>query len=163
MQFISESNAVKKESYDSDAPNLDSTQKDSGPDLSRLATVGFSSDFYILKNAIKTILQLRKPATATLLNGYRQTWKATHNHYQRFSDVRPKDERRPTIIDLANQNRVLEKVNGWKIYHLSTQMEDLVNLKQFVHCILLRLIECALAGRTRTVCVRPTDGSSEIH
>lgn len=47
MQFISESNAVKKESYDSDATNLDSTAKDSGPDLSRLATVCFSSDFIL--------------------------------------------------------------------------------------------------------------------
>lgn len=53
MQFISESNAVKKESYDSDAPNLDSTQKDSGPDLSRLATVGFSSDFTFKKILLK--------------------------------------------------------------------------------------------------------------
>lgn len=70
--------------------------------------------------------EIRKPPAATLLNSYRQTWKATHNHYLRYSDVRPKDERRPSIMDLANQYRVLDKVNGWKIHHLSTQMEDLV-------------------------------------
>jgi primosomal protein N'' len=32
-------------------------------------------------------------------------------------------------MDLANQKQVLQKVNGWKIYHLSTQMEDLVSIK----------------------------------
>uniref|UniRef100_A0AAR5PK97 Histone deacetylase complex subunit SAP130 C-terminal domain-containing protein n=1 Tax=Dendroctonus ponderosae TaxID=77166 RepID=A0AAR5PK97_DENPD len=106
MQFISESGVAKKETYDSDGPQSDSVPKDGGPEASR-------------------VTMLRKPATASLLNGYRQNWKATHNHYQRYSDVKPKDDRRPTIIDLANQNRVLDKVNGWKIYHLSTQMEDL--------------------------------------
>ncbi|XP_066157431.1 histone deacetylase complex subunit SAP130 [Euwallacea fornicatus] len=122
MQFISENSAAKKQAYDSEGPNSDSAQKESRPDLSRLAT-------------------LRKPVTASLLNGYRQTWKATHNHYQRHSDVRPKDERRPTIIDLANQNRVVEKVNGWKIHHLSTQMEDLAEQEQCVYNQLTDLLK----------------------
>lgn len=73
------------------------------------------------------IATVRKPASASLLNSYRQNWKATHNHYLRHTDVRPKDERRPTIMDLANQYRVQDKVNGWKIHHLTTQMEDLVS------------------------------------
>lgn len=59
--------------------------------------------------------------------GYKQTWKATNNHFQRYSDVKPREERRPTVVDLANQSHVLQKVNGWKIYHLSSQMEDLVS------------------------------------
>lgn len=58
---------------------------------------------------------------------YKQTWKATNNHFQRYSDVKPREERRPTVVDLANQSHVLQKVNGWKIYHLSSQMEDLVS------------------------------------
>lgn len=105
MQFISESN-VKKEQDDSDGNHSDEP-KDGAPEAKRVTTV-------------------RKPASASLLNSYKQNWKATHNHYLRYSDVRPKDERRPTIMDLANQYRVLDKVNGWKIHHLSTQMEDLV-------------------------------------
>jgi hypothetical protein len=106
MQFISES-TIKKEQDDSDG-NQSDEPRDGAPEAGQVTTV-------------------RKPASASLLNSYRQTWKATHNHYLRYSDVRPKDERRPTIMDLANQYRVQEKVNGWKIYHLSTQMEDLVN------------------------------------
>lgn len=97
---------MKKEQDDSDEMVSDEP-RDGAPEAVQVTTV-------------------RKPASASLLNGYRQNWKATHNHYMRYSDVRPKDERRPTIMDLANQYRVQEKVNGWKIHHLSTQMEDLV-------------------------------------
>lgn len=32
-------------------------------------------------------------------------------------------------MDLANQTNVLGKINGWKIYHLKSQMEDLVSEK----------------------------------
>lgn len=59
-----------------------------------------------------------------------QTYKPTHklatNHFHRYTDVKPREERRATVIDLANQPNVREKINGWKIYHLRTQMEDLV-------------------------------------
>lgn len=105
MQFLSDNN-MKKEADDSDGNRSDGP-KDGAPEASQISAV-------------------RKPASASLLNSYRQTWKTTHNHYLRYSDVRPKDERKPTIIDLANQTGVMEKVNGWKIHHLSTQMEDLV-------------------------------------
>jgi hypothetical protein len=30
-------------------------------------------------------------------------------------------------MDLANQANVLQKVNGWKLHHLSSQIEDLVS------------------------------------
>lgn len=102
MQFISET-SIKK------GPESDSTRSDTARE-----------------EQLESRRVLRKPASASLLNSYRQTWKATHNHYLKYGDVRPKDERRPTIMDLSNQYRVLDKVNGWKIHHLSTQMEDLV-------------------------------------
>lgn len=110
MQFISETN-VKKE------PESDSNRSDPARE----------------ETAAETRRILRKPAGVSLLNSYRQTWKATHNHYLRYSDVKPKDERRPTIMDLSNQYRVLDKVNGWKVHHLSTQMEDLADQEQHVY------------------------------
>lgn len=73
-----------------------------------------------------------KRPSISLMNSYRHTWKSRHNHYLRYSDVKPKDERRPTVTDLANQKQVLQKLNGWKIYHLSTQMEDLSDLEMQV-------------------------------
>lgn len=72
-------------------------------------------------------LAVKKPRPCSLLESYKQNWKAAHNHFQRYTDVKPREERRPTVIDLANQPRVTEKVNGWKVYYLSAQMEDLVN------------------------------------
>ncbi|KAJ9583258.1 hypothetical protein L9F63_022391 [Diploptera punctata] len=68
---------------------------------------------------------LAKRRNMCLINSYRHTWKSRHNHFLRYSDVKPKDERRPTVTDLANQKQVVQKLNGWKIHHLSTQMEDL--------------------------------------
>lgn len=70
---------------------------------------------------------IKKPRSCSLLNSYKQSWKPTNNHFQRYSDVKPREERRPTVVDLANQAHVLQKVNGWKIYHLTSQMEDLVS------------------------------------
>lgn len=63
----------------------------------------------------------------TSLQCYKQSWKAANNHFQRYSDVRPRDDRRPNVMDLANQPHVTQKVNGWKIYHLSSQIEELVS------------------------------------
>lgn len=104
MQFLSENN-IKKDYSDG---NQSDGPKDGAPESDRVS-------------------QIRKPASALLINSYRHNWKTTHNHYLRYSDVRPKEERRPTIIDLANQHKVLDKINGWKIHHLSTQMDDLVS------------------------------------
>merc|ERR1719187_1936174 len=65
----------------------------------------------------------------SLLNSYRHTWKSRHNHFLRHSDVRAKDERRPTVNELANQKYVSQKINGWKIYHLSAGMEDTIDME----------------------------------
>ena len=50
-----------------------------------------------------------------LLSLFRPSWKSRHNHFVRHSDVKPKDERRPTVNELSNQKYVLQKVNGWKV------------------------------------------------
>ncbi|XP_017773055.1 PREDICTED: histone deacetylase complex subunit SAP130-A isoform X2 [Nicrophorus vespilloides] len=121
MQFISERDMKKPDPDDSDGIMSDGPQ-DGAPEARRVTTV-------------------RKPASASLLNSYKQTWKSTHNHYLRHSDVRPKDERKPTIMDLANQHRVLDKVNGWKIHHLSTQMDDLAQQEHMVHNQLTELLK----------------------
>ena len=48
----------------------------------------------------------------------------------KYTVPRPaQDERRPTVNELANQKLVLQKINGWKIYHLSAGMEDVVEME----------------------------------
>lgn len=117
MQFISD-NAVKKED---DSEGHSDEPRDGAPEAHRVTTV-------------------RKPATASLLNSYKQTWKSTQNHFMRYSDVKPKEERKPTIIDLANQYRIQDRIKGWKVYHLSTQMDDLVSHLLMKICTLIFIL-----------------------
>lgn len=71
---------------------------------------------------------LKRPAIS-LLSSYRHTWKSRHHHFLRYTDVKPKEERRPTINELASQKMVHQKINGWKLYHLGTQMQCLSDLE----------------------------------
>lgn len=138
MQFISETgggtNSIKKENINSNNMNNDN-DNDNDSDVDHHDHSDEPRDG--APGEAGQIATVRKPASASLLNSYKQNWKATHNHYLRHSDVRPKDERRPTIMDLANQYRVQDKVNGWKIHHLTTQMEDLVSQHKFQFVYLL--------------------------
>jgi histone deacetylase complex subunit SAP130 len=65
----------------------------------------------------------------SLLNSYRHTWKSRHNHFLRHSDVRPRGDSSPTVNELANQKYIMQKINGWKIYHLTSQMEDVIDME----------------------------------
>lgn len=54
------------------------------------------------------------------------------HHYKRPSDVKPREERRPSVNEIAQQKHVLQKVNGWKVYHLTSQMEDFAETERTV-------------------------------
>ncbi|XP_057337772.1 mucin-2 [Microplitis mediator] len=88
--------------------------------------------------------QDRSATTPTVIRKARPTpslidpsWKNRHNcrlnHYRRPSDVRPREERRPTVAEIAQQKYVLQRLHGWKIYQLTAQMEDLAELEKQVH------------------------------
>ena len=97
---------------------------------------------------------LNKP-NLSLLNSYRHTWKSRHNHFVRHSEVKQKEEKRPTVNELANTQFVLQKVclkpykmektwpdfevsrstfieffvfqvNGWKIHLLMSQVDEII-------------------------------------
>uniref|UniRef100_T1IZ24 Histone deacetylase complex subunit SAP130 C-terminal domain-containing protein n=1 Tax=Strigamia maritima TaxID=126957 RepID=T1IZ24_STRMM len=70
---------------------------------------------------------VRPRPNITLINSYRHTWKSRHNHFLHYSDVKAKEERRTNISDLANQKGMMQKLNGWKIHHLSTQLDEVVD------------------------------------
>ena len=55
---------------------------------------------------------LRKPQMSL---SYRQAWRGRHNHFNSHSDVRPKEHKRRTVNEIANQKLALQKVNGWKV------------------------------------------------
>ncbi|XP_031641042.1 mucin-12 isoform X2 [Contarinia nasturtii] len=93
---------------------------------------------------------IKRPKACNLLDSYKHSWKSTHNHFQRYSDVKPREERKPTVVDLANQTHVLQKVNGWKIYHLTSQMEDLTELESQVYDKLSSMLQCMEAHEQNT-------------
>ncbi|XP_044751847.1 histone deacetylase complex subunit SAP130 isoform X2 [Coccinella septempunctata] len=138
MQFISD-NMVKK-GDDSDVHSDE--PKDGAPEAYCIPTV-------------------RKPVTASLLNSYKHNWKSTHNHFMRYSDVKPKEERKPSIIDLANQFRIQDKINGWKIFHLSTQMDDLAELEQVDYENLSDFLKC-LGETGETGCEKDINRVNEL-
>jgi len=75
----------------------------------------------------------KRPAMSLLNSCGTRTWKTGTNHFQKYSDVRVRDERRPTITDLASQRHIGQKINGWKIHHISGQLEELADVERSVH------------------------------
>uniref|UniRef100_A0A146L083 Histone deacetylase complex subunit SAP130 n=1 Tax=Lygus hesperus TaxID=30085 RepID=A0A146L083_LYGHE len=65
--------------------------------------------------------------TMSLLSAYKHNWKGRNNHFNRYTDVKPKEERKPTLSEIANQKNVAQKLTGWKVYHIATHLEDLAN------------------------------------
>lgn len=60
-------------------------------------------------------------------------------------------------MDLANQACVLQKVNGWKIFHLNSQMEDLAEFESQVYDKLSTMLQCMEAHNQRTDVDRVND------
>lgn len=89
---------------------------------------------------IKWVTFCKRP-TMSLLRGYQHTWKSRHNHFLKYSDVKPKEEKRQTVNDLVNQKGVLQKANGWKMYHLTTQMDEVIELEDSVYNRLSQLLD----------------------
>ncbi len=76
------------------------------------------------------VYHLKKPRTSLLdSNKVALTTKVRTNHFLRYDDVKSKDEKRPTINDLANQRNVVQKIGGWKLQHLSLQMDQVVSIR----------------------------------
>jgi len=81
--------------------------------------------FAVAAEAKETVTVVKRPRVS-LMSSYRQTWKVRNQHFTRYSDMKLKDERRPTVTELANQKHILQKVHGWKVFHLSAQIEEMV-------------------------------------
>ncbi|XP_047231412.1 histone deacetylase complex subunit SAP130a isoform X3 [Girardinichthys multiradiatus] len=77
----------------------------------------------------------------TLLRHYRNPWKAAYHHFQRYSDIRVKEEKKCTLQDMANQRGVACRAQGWKIHLCAAQLRQLSNLEHDVYSRLSSLQE----------------------
>ncbi|XP_033356488.1 histone deacetylase complex subunit SAP130-A-like isoform X2 [Bombus vosnesenskii] len=80
-----------------------------------------------------TVAIRTRPTPSLLGPSWKNRCGSRLHHYRRPSEVRPREERRPTVAEIAQQKHVLQKLNGWKVYHLTAQMEDIADLEKQVH------------------------------
>ncbi|XP_025031063.1 histone deacetylase complex subunit SAP130 isoform X5 [Python bivittatus] len=69
----------------------------------------------------------------TLLRHYRNPWKAAYHHFQRYSDVRVKEEKKAMLQEIANQKGVSCRAQGWKVHLCAAQLLQLTNLEHDVY------------------------------
>lgn len=95
---------------------------------------------YIDEEGVRYVpVRIRPPVT--LLRHYRNPWKAAYHHFQRYSDVRVKEEKKGSLQDVANQKGVVCRAQGWKLHLCSAQLQQLTNLEHDAYSRLTTLQE----------------------
>ncbi|KAA0719114.1 Histone deacetylase complex subunit SAP130 130 kDa [Triplophysa tibetana] len=95
---------------------------------------------YIDEEGVRYVpTRVRPPIT--LLQQYRNPWKAAYHHFQRHSDIRVKEDKKGTLQDVANQKGVVCRAQGWKIHLCAAQLKQLTNLEHDVYSRLTSLQE----------------------
>ncbi|XP_028966932.1 histone deacetylase complex subunit SAP130 [Galendromus occidentalis] len=64
-----------------------------------------------------------------LFGGQQHGWKARLNHFLRHSDVRCRDDRKPSVNELANQKSAAQRAHGWKLFHIKGQVEEVETIE----------------------------------
>uniref|UniRef100_F7DHP3 Sin3A associated protein 130kDa n=1 Tax=Xenopus tropicalis TaxID=8364 RepID=F7DHP3_XENTR len=86
---------------------------------------------YIDEEGVRYV-PVRPRPPITLLRHYRNPWKAAYHHFQRYSDVRVKEEKKLTLQEVANQKGITCRVQGWKTHLCAAQLLQLIKLEQDV-------------------------------
>nr|XP_060624131.1 histone deacetylase complex subunit SAP130 isoform X1 [Anolis sagrei ordinatus]XP_060624135.1 histone deacetylase complex subunit SAP130 isoform X1 [Anolis sagrei ordinatus] len=86
---------------------------------------------YIDEEGVRYV-PVRPRPPITLLRHYRNPWKAAYHHFQRYSDVRVKEEKKAMLQEIANQKGVSCRAQGWKVHLCAAQLLQLTNLEHDV-------------------------------
>ncbi|XP_062609717.1 histone deacetylase complex subunit SAP130-like isoform X1 [Saccostrea cucullata] len=118
---------------------------------------------YVDDEGVRWTVEKCRP-NISLMNFYNISWKPRNNHFNRHTEIKPKEERRPTVNELANQRGAAQKASGWKLYHMAAQMEDLNDLEKTL-LSKLSSIQTALSPRpqNRLTVVSMEDELSMMH
>ncbi|KAJ8418639.1 hypothetical protein AAFF_G00001380 [Aldrovandia affinis] len=95
---------------------------------------------YIDEEGIRYV-PVRPRPPITLLRHYRNPWKAAYHHFQRYSDIRVKEEKKGTLQDVATQKGVACRAQGYKIRMCAAQLLQLTSLEHDVYSRLTTLQE----------------------
>ncbi|XP_076454246.1 uncharacterized protein LOC143289195 isoform X2 [Babylonia areolata] len=96
----------------------------------------------------------RTKPTMSIMSDYSVNWKPKHNHFQRQSDVRPKEEGNRTVNELISQRGILQKASGWRLYYVSTQLEEVIENEESLERRMEKLKE-RLSAMLARPCPRP--------
>ncbi|XP_032553274.1 histone deacetylase complex subunit SAP130 isoform X4 [Chiroxiphia lanceolata] len=80
---------------------------------------------YIDEEGVRYV-PVRPRPPITLLRHYRNPWKAAYHHFQRYSDVRVKEEKKAMLQEIANQKGVSCRAQGWKVHLCAAQLLQLM-------------------------------------
>ncbi|EPQ03847.1 Histone deacetylase complex subunit SAP130 [Myotis brandtii] len=69
----------------------------------------------------------------TLLRHYRNPRKAAYHHFQRYSDVQVKEEKKAMLQEIASQKGVSCRAQGWKVHLCAAQLLQRTNLEHDVY------------------------------
>ncbi|XP_066518188.1 histone deacetylase complex subunit SAP130b isoform X2 [Hoplias malabaricus] len=95
---------------------------------------------YIDEEGVRYVPVRTRPPI-TLLRHYRNPWKAAYHHFQRYSDVRVKEEKKGTLQDVASQKGVVCRAQGWKVHLCASQLLQLTSLEHDVYSRLTTIQE----------------------
>ncbi|ESN94044.1 hypothetical protein HELRODRAFT_193816 [Helobdella robusta] len=79
----------------------------------------------------------------SLSNQYQCTWKPRNNHFISYNDIKIKDDRKPSLNDVANQRGVMHKICGYKLHLVSGHFDELKKDEESVLSLLDEL-KCLL-------------------
>ncbi|KAI2663542.1 Histone deacetylase complex subunit SAP130 [Labeo rohita] len=79
---------------------------------------------YVDEDGVRYV-PVRPRPPLTLLRQYRNPWKAAYHHFQRYSDIRVKEEKKGSLQDMANQRGVACRAQGWKVHLCAAQLLQL--------------------------------------
>ncbi|XP_076134983.1 histone deacetylase complex subunit SAP130a isoform X4 [Alosa pseudoharengus] len=95
---------------------------------------------YVDEEGVRYVPKRIRPPI-TLLSHYRNPWRAAYHHFQRYSDIRVKEEKKGSLQDMANQRGVVCRAQGWKIHLCAAQLMQLSSLEHDVYSRLTSLQE----------------------
>ncbi|XP_077555141.1 uncharacterized protein LOC144169707 isoform X4 [Haemaphysalis longicornis] len=137
---------------------LDTHSTDGDDDIEKESRDNIKKE-YSRGDEIKCVAFCKRPSMS-LLTSYSHSWKTRQNHFVRHTDVKPKDDKKQTVNDLANQKGVLQKANGWKVFHLTSQMEEVFYLEDTVHNRLSELLSF-IENEPPAIQTKPLNGDEE--
>ncbi|KAK8755078.1 hypothetical protein V5799_002219 [Amblyomma americanum] len=88
------------------------------------------------------------------------SWNAPGIHFKRHSGVQPGDDKKRTVSDLANEKDALQRANGWKVFYMMTQVDEVIDVEHAVQSQLSALQEF-IEDKPAAIQMKPLDMEEE--